>query len=77
MVGAGFATLFLSACTQVPELDQAIPDWVRKADYPQLVALDASLISQVSPQEQSDKIANDLLARRDRLNRRAERLKDQ
>ena len=70
----GFTALSLTACTQIPELDQAVPESVRKADFPKLVALDTSLTASTLPQDESEKIAQAMAARRDQLNRRAERL---
>lgn len=64
----------LGACTQIPELDEAVPDWVRKADYPELTALDASVTTKTMPQDDSEKIAQEMSGRRDRLNNKAKRL---
>lgn len=69
------AGIALSACTKIPELDRAVPESVRTADYPTLIALDASITSKAPPQKAFDDTARDLNARRDRLAQRAKRLK--
>jgi hypothetical protein len=69
-----FATLWLTACTQIPELDKAVPNWVHKADFPELTALDPSVTTKTLPQDDSEKIAQEMTARQDRLERKAKRL---
>ncbi len=66
--------LLLAACSEVPELDAAVPDWVDNADYPDLVPLDRALANAPLPQTQSAEIEEDVTARAERLRARAERL---
>ncbi|MEX0286295.1 MAG: hypothetical protein AB3N23_16940 [Paracoccaceae bacterium] len=63
--------LALSACIEVPELDQAVPDWVDKAPYPELVMLDGLQQSEPSPETEALELEQTLTARADRLRRRA------
>lgn len=72
---AVLATLWLGACTQIPELDAAVPNWVHKADYPKLTPLDPLVASTSLPQDEAAKIAQEMSARTDRLERKAKRLK--
>lgn len=66
--------LLLTACTQIPELNEAVPNWVRKAEFPKLTALDPSVVTKTLPQDDSEQIAVELTARQERLERKAKRL---
>lgn len=72
---AVIAHFSLVACSQIPELDEAVPNWVRHADYPELTALDPSVTTKTLPQDESEKIAREMTGRRDNLERKARRLK--
>jgi hypothetical protein len=69
------ATLLLGACTQIPELNEAVPNWVRRADYPKLTALDPSIATQILPREDSEEIEKEMTGRQNRLERNANQLK--
>lgn len=64
----------LGGCIQVPELDQAVPDWVATADYPALVPLGPDILVATPPAEQAEEIGDDLNARAERLKARARAL---
>lgn len=68
------ALLSAASCTQVPELDTAVPDHLRHAAYPQLVTLDKSLTTPVWPRQKAEQIEQTLTARRERLQARAREL---
>ena len=68
---AVIAILCLGACTQIPELDEAVPNWVRRADYPKLTTLDPSVTTVVLPQDRSEEIEQEMTARQDNLERKA------
>jgi hypothetical protein len=72
---AAIATLLLGACTQIPELNEAVPNWVRRADYPKLTALDPSIETQILPREDSEEIEEEMAWRQNRLERKANQLK--
>lgn len=72
---AVIAVFWLDACSQIPELDEAVPNWVRRADYPELTALDPSLATKILPQDETDKIEREMTGRRDTLERKAKLLK--
>ncbi len=71
---AAVASFWLGACTQIPELDEAVPNWVRRADYPELRALDLSVTTKILPQDDSEKITQEMTARQNNLKRKAKRL---
>ena len=68
------ALLSATACTQVPELDAAVPGHLRDAPYPDLVSPDRLLGMSQSPLDQAGQIEQSLAARRDRLQARAREL---
>lgn len=72
---AVLAAMWLSSCTQIPELDEAVPDWVHNADYPKLTPLEPLATTRSLPQDESAKIAQQMSARTDRLNSKAKWLK--
>ncbi|MBV1897607.1 MAG: hypothetical protein KUG70_14190 [Rhodobacteraceae bacterium] len=65
------ATLSLASCTKIPELDEAVPNWVRRADYPELTKLDPSTTTKVLPQDRSEEIEQEMTARQNNLERKA------
>jgi len=74
MLRPGFLLLsLLGACIQVPELDDAVPDWVEQADYPDLIPLDG-LMSETPPEQQAARLEDSLTARSDGLKSRAKTL---
>ena len=68
------AALWLAGCIEVPELDATVPDSLRDADYPALLPLDPSLFAGDTPEQEAAAIKQDLAARRERLQRRADAL---
>ena len=69
------ALVLVSGCTQVPELDASVPKHLHTAAYPDLISLDGSLATQITPQDQSEQVARTLTERAKRLQARAEALK--
>ncbi len=65
--------LCLSGCIDVPELDQAVPEWVNASDYPELVSLDG-LQSVEPPDKAAEALEDELTARSGQLKRRADGL---
>lgn len=63
-----------SACTQVPELNERVSPRLKNADYPALVPLEPTLGPPVAPEEEAEKVTEQLAARRDNLQRRAQLL---
>ncbi len=68
------AGLVMFGCTQVPELEATIPDHLRDAPYPELIALDEAFGTVHPPREQAGRIERQLAARRARLQSRAKGL---
>jgi hypothetical protein len=68
--GAVIGVFALVACVQSPELDETIPDALREADYPALRPIEADLLVDVMPQQKATALAEDLEARRARLDAR-------
>ncbi len=66
--------LVLSACTQVPELDNVIEPRLERAAYPDLVPLQQVLAVQKPPGEASRDLEEELNARRARLQSKAREL---
>lgn len=64
-----------AGCTNVPELDDAVPDWVRDADYPALIPLTGDLAAAPATGEEAARLQSQLAARADGLNRRAQGLR--
>lgn len=64
----------LTACSEIPELDAAVPDWVDDASYPDLVPLDRALAKAPLPRAQSAEIEEEVANRAAQLKARAERL---
>ena len=60
-----------AACSEVPELDAAVPAWVDDADYPAVVPLDSALAQAPLVPEQAADIEKDVSARVARLKARA------
>ncbi|SLN48329.1 hypothetical protein TRL7639_02662 [Falsiruegeria litorea R37] len=60
-----------AACTQVPELNDKVSSQLKNANYPQLVPLDQALGPSIAPEEQAQKVTQQLEARRDSLKQRA------
>ena len=68
------AALTLTSCAEVPELDEAVPDWVATASYPDLIPLDTPAIRTAAPQQASEDLQEELDARRARLDAKARQL---
>ena len=62
--------LLPAACIDVPELDQAVPDWVESSKYPELVSLDG-LQTGPLPGDEAEELEDELIARQSGLKRRA------
>lgn len=62
----------LSACTQVPKLQEQITDDLKQAAYPDLVPLDQTLAPLPDPTTASSELERELAARRARLRARAQ-----
>lgn len=67
--------LALAGCSDQPDLDTTIDDSVRAAPYPDLVPLEPLLATTGPRRDETDKPETDLVARRDRLQQRAQRLR--
>ncbi|MDO6485546.1 hypothetical protein [Shimia thalassica] len=64
---------FLAACAEFPDVDQAVSDSAKRAPFPDLIPVDDILIEDAARlDEHSD---DQLIARVDRLNRRANELR--
>lgn len=74
LLSALTVALTLTGCAEVPELDEAVPDWVAAADYPQLIPLDTPDMRASEPQQISEALQTELDARRARLEARAREL---
>jgi len=72
-ISACFLTA-LAGCIQVPELEQAVPEWVATADYPELIPLGDEFTTQTTPLDQAEEIETELSARRTRLQAKAKAL---
>ena len=70
------AALGLVSCTDVPELDATVPDYLEKADYPPLVSLDSDQFSTTPPEDEAEKLRNSLEGRRSALEKRSRDLKE-
>ena len=70
------ATLGLLACTDVPELDATVPAHLEKADYPPLVSLPSDQFSTAPPEDEAEKLRNNLEGRRNALERRSRDLSE-
>lgn len=62
-------------CTNVPELDETIPDWARDARYPQLIPLTGDLASRPATGAEAQALKGELAARAAGLQARADRLR--
>lgn len=69
------AALLVTGCIAVPELDQAVPNWVDEAEYPKLIPIGPELLNAPAPREAATEIEQDLTTRAERLRRRAEALR--
>ena len=69
--------LLLGACIEVPELDQAVPDWVDQSEYPALVPMDGVQTGQVLPETAAKELEDELTARAALLKQRATALNAQ
>lgn len=65
----------LAACTTFPDLDKALSDDARAADYPRLVPLPPLLEDADATRVDAKQIEDNLTARIDRLRARAARLR--
>lgn len=66
--------LFVSGCTQVPELNATVPKTLHNTHFPKLIQLDGSLATKTIPQQQSEEIGQAIADRSDRLQARAQAL---
>ncbi|MEP1327218.1 hypothetical protein [Pseudophaeobacter sp.] len=71
VLAIGLAT----GCTNEPELENRISPALRKADYPDLAPIDQLLEPLPAPQDQALELEQELEARSNRLERRAEALR--
>ncbi len=67
----------MGACIEVPELDQAVPEWVDQSEYPALVSMDGLQTGQVPPEAEAEALEDELAARAAGLRRRAAALNAQ
>ena len=70
----GFLAFAVSACTDFPELDAAVSERAKRADYPTLVAIDG-ILSGANEYQITPATIGDLQSRIARLRARAARLK--
>ena len=69
-------TVAAIGCTRVPEIEERVSADLRSASYPELVPLDSALATLPPPTQAGKELEATLTARRDRLQRRAERLRN-
>ena len=69
------ALILLGNCVEVPELDATVPTWVDDAPYPDLVPIEAAMVSLPRPVDQREEINETLNARADGLRARADALR--
>ncbi|MBI6629056.1 hypothetical protein [Pontibaca salina] len=67
--------MLLAGCADQPELASTIDAAARAAPYPDLVPLDPLLTPTEARGNEADKSESELIARRDRLQQRAQRLR--
>lgn len=66
----------IAGCADIPELEGSESRALRKAPYPALLALDATLGAPVDPVSEAAEIKDELTARSDALAKRAETLQN-
>jgi hypothetical protein len=72
--GANLLVMLVAACSQVPELDNVITPHLERADYPDLVPLQRALAVQTPPGKAADELEDEMNARRERLQSKAQQL---
>ena len=73
-VSAGLVLFGTTACVDVPELGDRVSPALDRADYPALVPIERLLGPATPVREEAETLANQLDARRARLQRRADAL---
>lgn len=68
--------LILCACTEIPELEGKEAPSLRTAPYPELIPIEASLGAPVDPVSEAEEVEEELIARSEALNERAEALQN-
>ncbi|MCV2891044.1 hypothetical protein [Ruegeria aquimaris] len=67
--------VLITACTQVPELDEHIGPELQGKPFPKLVSLDQTLGPPADPEDEAQKLAESLDGRRAALQAKAQRLR--
>ncbi len=68
------ALLLAAACTRVPELEERVSGSLQSADYPALLPLDIAAPQLETPEEEAQRIQDQLDGRREGLQSRARQL---
>ncbi len=68
--------LVAAGCADIPELDGSESEALRKAPYPKLIPLEATLGPPTDPESEATAVEEDLTARSEALAKRAEALQN-